>query len=105
MALSQMDLSNFPLLSKTFSATGTFFSQQVGVGTFYYVSLRIWNISPIYLALGVTTVFIGFCNAEVAVIYIQVPDGPHISLTFRPSPLVSPSMHDFLVQESSAFMV
>ena len=109
MALSQMDFSNFPLISKTFSATETFFSQLAGVGSLYYVSRRIWNISPIYLALGVTAVFIGFCNAEVAVIDIQVPNGPPISLTsfdsFRPSSLVIPSMHDFLMQESSAFMV
>ena len=109
LALSQMDFSNFPLLSKTFSATETFYSQLVGVGTVYCFSRRFWNISPIYLGLAVAVVFMGFCNANAAVIDIQVPDGPPISFTsfdsFRPSPLVSPSMHDFLVQESSAFMV
>jgi hypothetical protein len=73
-------------------------SWAVGFLTALYGISRRW-CHPWCIAAAVAFVLIGFCNAE-ATLDLQVPGGPPLSLTgfdsFRPSPLVRPSMHDFL---------
>jgi hypothetical protein len=72
-------------------------------------SRRFWPFHPLYLVGALSLLLVGYCRAEVPTLDLQVPGGPPVSLlgfdSFRPSPLVSPGMHDFLHHESTAFMV
>ncbi len=70
-------------------------------------------VGVIHIALPLRTVavgilLIGYCNAE-ATIDLQLHGCPPVSIpgfsTFQPSPLVSVDMHEFLLQQSTAFMV
>jgi hypothetical protein len=94
-------------------AASTLTSWGLGFSTLLFGASRRWfgsDVHPFYMVVIAVVTFVGFCRADhdVAIIDLQVPGGPPISMTgfdsFRPSPLVSPGMHEFLLQESSAFM-
>ena len=67
------------------------------------------SLSSLYVVIAISILLVGFCRADVPTIDLQSQGGPPVILTsfdtFRPSPLVSPTMHDSLIHESSVFMV
>ena len=82
----------------------------LGIGTFFALTSRRLPVSPAYLVVAVVVLLVGYSRADTS-IELQVPGGPVVAplssgfAPYRASSLASPDIHDFLVHESTAFMV
>ena len=82
----------------------------LGIGTFFAHTSRLLPVGHGYIVVPAVVLLVGYSRADAS-IELQVPGGPVLSplstcLTpYRASSMASPDIDDFLVHESTAFLV
>ena len=82
----------------------------LGIGTFFALTSRRLPVGHGYIVVAVVVLLVGYSRADAS-IELQVPGGPVLSplstgfAPYRASSMASPDIDDFLVHESTAFLV